>query len=152
MVHQLHKQQHLKANIESVWDFASSPKNLKIITPEYMNFKILSPHLPETMYPGMIISYTVSPVLNINMNWITEITQISYKKYFVDEQKSGPYSLWHHQHIFEEKNNGVLMTDIVTYKIPFGPLGDLVNKIYIRNKLETIFNYRYLVMERIFNS
>ncbi|MBJ05255.1 MAG: hypothetical protein CMP65_05095 [Flavobacteriales bacterium] len=152
MVHQLHKQQYLKANIESVWDFASSPKNLKIITPEYMNFKILSPNLPEKMYPGMIISYTVSPVLNINMNWITEITQISYKKYFVDEQKSGPYSLWHHQHIFEEKNNGVLMTDIVTYKIPFGPLGDLVNKIYIRNKLESIFNYRYLVMERIFNS
>jgi len=151
MVYQLFKKQHLNTSIEKAWDFASSPQNLKHITPSYMNFTITSNNLPEKIYPGMIISYNVSPVLNIKMNWVAEITQVKYKKFFIDEQKSGPYSLWHHQHIFEEKKDGILMTDIVTYKPPFGLLGDVANKLYIKRKLESIFNYRFNVMDHIFN-
>ena len=148
---QLKKTQLLNTDIDTIWDFASSPKNLKEITPDNMLFNITSEGLPEKMYPGMIITYEVSPLLNIKMKWVTEITQVVEKKFFIDEQRIGPYSLWHHQHFFEEKDEGVLMTDIVTYKPPFGLLGDIANSLFIEKQLEEIFQYRWDAMDKKFN-
>ncbi|HPE78290.1 MAG TPA: SRPBCC family protein [Draconibacterium sp.] len=147
---QLHKTQKIPATVDQVWDFISSPANLKIITPEYMRFNITSKLTNEKMYPGMIISYKVSPVLGIKMTWVTEITQVKEKEYFVDEQRVGPYSMWHHEHKIEPVEGGVLMTDIVSYKPPFGMLGSIANTLLIKKQLKEIFDFRTLAMEKIF--
>ncbi|MBF25919.1 MAG: hypothetical protein CMP49_05340 [Flavobacteriales bacterium] len=152
MIYQLVKEQFLEANIDEVWDFVSSPKNLKKITPEQMNFIITSNNLASKMYPGMIITYKVSPIFKIPMNWVTEITHMQKNKYFVDEQRVGPYKIWHHQHLFEIKDNGVLMTDIISYKLPLGLLGNLVHRLFIRKQLESIFSFRFDKMNQIFNN
>ncbi len=148
--YQLHEEQWLPAEIDEVWDFISSPGNLKVITPDYMGFDITSVGLPEKMYPGMIISYKVSPLLGIKMTWVTEITQVREKEFFVDEQRVGPYAMWHHQHHIKPHENGVLMTDIVTYQPPLGPIGAIANSLVIRKQLSEIFNYRRTAMERQF--
>ena len=139
---QLQQEQKIPASLDVVWDFIRSPKNLKEITPDYMGFDITTPDLPNEMYPGMIISYQVRPLLNIPTTWVTEITQVRDKQFFIDEQRVGPYKLWHHQHFVEEVPGGVLMKDIVTYEPPFGMIGALANKFLIRNKLNEIFEYR----------
>ena len=142
--YQLVKEQKIPASINDVWDFISSPRNLKDITPDYMGFDITSRDLPEKMYPGMIITYKVSPVLGIKITWVTEITHVRDKEYFVDEQRIGPYDLWHHQHQIVPVNGGVSMTDIVTYRPTFGFLGK------IANKLKEIFDYRETAIEKRF--
>ena len=148
--YQLLKKQFVPATIEEVWDFISSPKNLKEITPDYMGFDITSENLPDKMYAGMIITYKVRPVAGIPMTWITEITHVEEKRYFVDEQRVGPYALWHHQHIIEPHGNGVMMTDIVSYKPPLGFLGSIANALFIRSRLEVIFAYREKALKKRF--
>ena len=148
--YQLHTTQKIPASIDQVWDFISSPANLKKITPEYMGFNITSKLLSEKMYPGMIISYKVSPVLGIKMTWVTEITQVKEKEYFVDEQRVGPYSMWHHEHKIEPIEGGVLMTDIVSYKPPFGILGSIANTLLIKKQLKQIFDFRTVAVEKMF--
>jgi ligand-binding SRPBCC domain-containing protein len=148
--YQLHKTQKIPATIEQVWDFISSPANLKKITPESMGFNITSKMLSEKMYPGMIISYKVSPVFGIKMTWVTEITHVKEKEYFVDEQRVGPYSMWHHEHKIEAIEGGVLMTDIVSYKPPFGFLGSIANSVLIKKQLKEIFDYRIIAVEKLF--
>ena len=144
--------QYLNTDLKSIWEFASSPKNLKKITPNYMLFNITS-NIKNKIYPGMIISYNVAPILNIKLNWVTEITHVIENEYFIDEQRIGPYSLWHHQHLFEsEGDNKVKMTDIVTYKPPFGLIGRIANTLFIKKQLESIFEYRRFKMDQIFNS
>jgi len=152
MIYQLKREQFLQSNIDDVWSFVSSPKNLPRITPNYMNFKITSKDLSEKMYPGMLISYTVTPVLGLPMSWLTEITQVEEKKFFIDEQRDGPYSIWHHQHFIESHKDGVLMKDIVTYKLPLGFLGRLAHWLFVKRQLNSIFNYRFIQMEKIFNN
>ena len=152
MIYQLKREQILKSDIETIWNFVSSPKNLPRITPTYMNFNITSKDLKDDMYPGMLISYTVTPVLGIPMSWLTEITHVSDKKYFVDEQRYGPYAMWHHQHFIEPHKDGILMTDIVTYKMPLGILGRIAHWLFVKRQLNSIFNYRFQKMEEIFNS
>jgi ligand-binding SRPBCC domain-containing protein len=148
--YQLRKQQFISAPVRAVWDFISSPHNLKVITPEYMGFEITSESLPGKMYPGMIIPYTVKPLLGIKMVWVTEITHIEEMKYFIDEQRIGPYSMWHHQHFIESSGEGVLMTDIVTYSPPLGFIGALLNHLFIRKKLDSIFSYRSTILQEHF--
>lgn len=148
--YQFKKQQKINTSIDKVWDFISSPANLKEITPDYMGFDIISEDLPEKMYAGMIISYMVSPILGLKTNWVTEITQIRDKEYFIDEQRVGPYALWHHQHIIEPIKYGVLMTDIVSYQPPLGILGAIANTLIIRNKLKEIFDYRTKAVDERF--
>lgn len=148
--YQLHKKQKVNASLEEVWDFISSPANLKEITPDYMGFDITSKDLPEKMYAGMIISYKVSPLLGLKMSWVTEITHVEELKFFVDEQRIGPYSIWHHQHHIKPINNGVLMTDIVTYQPPFGILGAIANSLIIEKQLKEIFDYRTIAVEKRF--
>ena len=151
MYYQLHKEQKLNAKISDVWNFAVSPKNLQRITPDKMGFEITSKNSEEKIYPGMIITYKVSPILNIKMNWVTEITQVKENNFFIDEQRLGPYKMWHHQHIFIDNEDHVLMKDIVTYIPPFGLLGDMANKLFIKRQLNEIFNYRFVEMNKIFN-
>ena len=148
--YQLRKEQFIPASLDEVWDFVSRPSNLKQITPEHMGFDITSEDLPDKMYPGMIITYNVKPLFGIKMRWVTEITQVEEKRYFVDEQRSGPYSMWHHQHILEEVEGGVLMKDIVSYKPPMGFLGAIANRVMIRRQLEAIFDFRIKALEKKF--
>jgi len=145
--YQLHRKQFLSVPAEKLWDFISSPGNLKKITPPDMGFDITSPELPDKMYAGMIISYRVSPFVGLNTTWVTEITHVEEMRYFVDEQRVGPYAMWHHQHILEQQEGGVMMTDIVTYRPPFGILGRIANTLLIRRRLDQIFAYREKVME-----
>jgi ligand-binding SRPBCC domain-containing protein len=144
--YQFKREQFIHATIDEVWDFISSPKNLKEITPDYMGFDITSESTPEKMYPGMIIAYKVKPVLGIKTTWVTEITEVEDRSYFIDEQRVGPYKMWHHEHFIEEKDGGVLMKDIVSYQPPFGFLGNLANTLIIRKKLKEIFEYRKFVL------
>lgn len=133
--------QFVPASLDLVWDFFSSPSNLSKITPPEMGFIITSPKQAE-MYPGMFITYKVSPALGIKLNWITEITQINEKVFFIDEQRKGPYSIWHHEHHFREVDGGVEMHDILYYSIPFGFLCSIADMVFVRNKVRRIFEYR----------
>jgi ligand-binding SRPBCC domain-containing protein len=146
--YQFKKELKINASVDEIWDFISSPRNLKEITPDYMGFDIITKELPEKMYPGMIISYKVKPLPGMKTTWVTEITHVKDKEYFVDEQRVGPYSIWHHEHFIKAIPNGVLMTDIVSYKPPFGFLGSVANQLVIRKKLNEIFNYRTKAIER----
>jgi len=150
MYYQFTREQKIKASIKEVWKFASTPKNLQKITPNYMLFKIMSNNFNDSIYPGMIIAYKVAPILNIKINWVAEITQVKKYNFFIDEQRFGPYKLWHHQHFFEEKEDYVLMRDIVTYAPPFGLLGWFANKLIIKRKLDEIFDYRFNAIKNIF--
>jgi ligand-binding SRPBCC domain-containing protein len=150
--YQFKQEQILKASLEEVWDFISSPQNLKKITPEYMGFEVKTTSIKEKMFPGLIIGYKVSPLFNIKMDWLTEITHVKEMEFFVDEQRIGPYALWHHLHHIQDTDQGVLMKDIVTYQPPFGILGDIANKIIIEKKLSEIFKYRHQILETTFNS
>jgi len=148
--YQLKAVQKIPATQEEVWDFISSPANLKEITPAYMGFDITSEDLEDKMYPGMMISYRVSPLLGLKMTWVTEITQVREESYFVDEQRVGPYALWHHEHFLEPMPGGVLMKDIVTYSPPFGFLGAIAKRLFIGKKLNEIFDYRVEALEKKF--
>lgn len=148
-MYQFKRTQLVKTDIQTCWDFFSSPKNLKKITPEYMGFDVLL-DIPEKMYPGLMIEYTVKPVFSIPMKWITEITHVEPLKFFVDEQRKGPYKIWHHEHHFEVVDGGVLMTDIVSYELPMGFLGRMVHPFIIEKKLKEIFDYRFKVVEEYF--
>ncbi len=149
-LYQFYRKQTLDTSIEELWDFISSPKNLKKITPTYMGFDITSSYLPEKMYQGMMISYKVSPLPGFKSNWVTEITHVNDKVYFVDEQRSGPYKIWHHEHRLIPKPKGVLMTDLITYQPPFGFLGAIANKLTIENKLNEIFDFRKVKLNELF--
>jgi ligand-binding SRPBCC domain-containing protein len=148
-IYRLHKTQKLPITLDKAWDFLSDPKNLKTITPDYMGFEILS-GADRPMYAGQIIQYIVTPVLGIKTKWVTEITHRVDKHYFVDEQRFGPYALWHHKHFIKEIDGGVEMEDIIDYKVPFGILGQLAHPIIVKPKLEEIFNYRTEKLEAIF--
>jgi ligand-binding SRPBCC domain-containing protein len=148
--YQFEQSQKIPSNIDAVWDFISSPENLKEITPQYLGFEVTNNGGSLKMYPGMIITYKVSPLFGIKLNWMTEITQVKDKEYFVDEQRVGPYNLWHHQHKLEVIAGGVLMKDIVTYQPPFGFLGAIANTFIIKNKLKEIFDYRTIAVENKF--
>lgn len=148
--YQFYREQIVNTSIDELWDFISSPQNLKKITPVYMGFDILSQNLPDKIYEGMIISYLVKPVFGIKTNWVSEITHVKEKEYFVDEQRVGPYVMWHHQHIIKPQGNKVLMKDIVSYQPPFALLGRIANKLMIESKLNEIFDYRTMILETIF--
>jgi ligand-binding SRPBCC domain-containing protein len=143
-------EQALPISLQEAWDFISSPHNLKVITPDYMKFEVTNEAFSENMYPGMVITYKVRPLFNIPLNWCTEITHVNHLHYFVDEQRFGPYSFWHHQHHIKEVDGGVLMTDIVHYKIPFGWLGDIANFLFIKSQLNQIFDYRFKKLNSLF--
>lgn len=142
-VYTLHSTQDIPVSMEEAWSFFSSPANLAKITPPHLGFNIISQFHGSSMYPGQVIEYTVSPILGIPLYWMTEITHVENGKYFVDEQRFGPYALWHHQHHFTSIEGGVRMEDIVHYKIPFGFLGDMAQSLFVRKQLKSIFDFRF---------
>lgn len=140
-IYTLHSHQKLPISLKKAWDFLSDPKNLKIITPDYMGFEILS-GADRPMFEGQLIQYIVTPVAGIKTKWVTEITHVKDQEFFVDEQRFGPYSLWHHKHFLHEIAGGVEMEDVVDYKLPFGVLGRVAHPFIVKKKLQEIFNYR----------
>lgn len=142
--------QTIPISLDEAWDFFSSPANLEKITPAGLGFRIISKHHGDKMYPGQIIEYKVRPLLGIPLFWMTEITHVEDRRYFVDEQRFGPYSLWHHQHHFKPVEGGVEMTDIVHYKLPGWFLGDIANSLLVKNQLKKIFDYRFRRVEEMF--
>lgn len=144
----LKREQLIKRDIDTVWEFFSNPRNLKIITPPYMGFDIIN-EIPEKMYEGLIIEYRVAPLFNIPLKWVSEITHIREKEYFIDEQKVGPYKLWHHTHIFIQREDGILMKDIVHYEVPLMPFSYIILPV-VMNRLDEIFDYRYEKIKELF--
>ena len=148
-IFKIHTKQHLPITIEEGWSFLSNPKNLSTITPDYMKFKITDCDL-RSVYQGQIIQYIVRPIMNIPLKWVTEITHVVHEKYFVDEQRFGPYSLWHHKHFIKEIENGIEMEDVIHYKIPGGIFGEFLNSLFISKQLNEIFEYRKNKLIKIF--
>jgi len=150
-VYTLKRVQRLPVPLEQAWDFFCSPDNLSKITPEYMSFRVTSdPDFLQKIYAGQVITYTVKPLLGIPLFWMTEITHVEPGAFFVDEQRVGPYALWHHQHHFKAIAGGVEMTDLVHYKLPLGPLGNLANWLFVRAQLRQIFDFRWQKLEEAF--
>ena len=142
--------QQIPISLDEAWKYFSNPNNLETITPDNISFKTISQYHGDTMYAGQVIEYRMSPLLGIPLYWMTEITHIEDKKYFVDEQRFGPYSLWHHQHHFKAIDGGVEMTDIVHYKLPLWFLGDIANSLFVKKQLQQIFAYRFSKVEELF--
>jgi ligand-binding SRPBCC domain-containing protein len=146
----LEQKQVIHATVKEAWDFFSDPRNLNKITPPSMGFKILNEDLPEKIHAGMIIRYTVKPLLGIPMTWVTEILDVKEPEYFTDSQLSGPYSRWHHKHIFKPVDGGVEITDVVEYKVPLGFLGKIAEHLFVKRKVESIFAYRESILHKYF--
>ncbi len=150
-MYKFERTQFIKSDIGTVWDFMSSPKNLAIITPPHMNFTIVNGSKTfEEMYAGQIIEYNVSPALGIKLKWVTEITHVHNNNYFVDEQRFGPYTFWHHKHFIKEVKDGIEMVDIVHYIVPYGLIGRIINSLFLKHKLNEIFDYRFNKLNELF--
>ncbi len=148
-IYTLTAETELPITIEEAWEFFSSPGNLSVITPPRMAFVITSGET-EAMYPGQIITYKVSPIPLIRSNWVTEITQVEQGKFFVDEQRFGPYAMWHHEHHFVETKSGTLMKDKVSYKLPFGFVGKITHVLFVKKQLKSIFEFRERKLQQLF--
>ena len=142
MVKEFHGVQKLAMGVQEAWEFLSDPRNLATITPPSMEFAVLSEYLPEKMYPGLIIAYRVRPMLRLPLRWVTEITHVREPEYFVDEQRFGPYTFWHHKHFIRAIPGGVEMEDLIHYKVPGGPVGRWLAPWLVEPKLKEIFAYR----------
>lgn len=140
-VYCLRRRQVLPISLEQAWLFFSTPHHLEEITPAFLRFWITS-EVPEEIYSGLIITYRIAAVAGIPMNWVTEIKHVQAPTQFTDEQRLGPFRFWHHQHRFREVEGGIEMEDIVHYVMPFGWLGRLVHTLFIRTRLEAIFDFR----------
>ena len=150
-LYQLRAKQGFPISKDRAWKFLSDPKNLKVITPEHMGFNILS-GVERLMYPGQINQYKVSPFPGFTTKWVTEITHVKEGEYFVDEQRFGPYALWHHKHFINEIDGGIEMEDIIDYKIPLGVLGQIAHPILVKKQLKAIFNFREEKLNQLFGS
>jgi ligand-binding SRPBCC domain-containing protein len=148
-VYTLKTVQNLKISLDEAWSFFSDPNNLKKITPNHLGFHITN-DIPDKMHPGMLITYKLSPIKGFPVTWVTEITQVSEPNYFIDNQRFGPYSMWHHQHFFKEIEGGVEMIDLIHYVVPFGILGQIANSLFVRRQLNGIFAYRKKVLKELF--
>jgi len=146
----LERKQFIPVTLNEAWAFFSDPGNLSKITPPAMGFKITTPLLNGLFYPGMIIAYIVKPMFSIPVRWVTEITQVKKMEYFIDDQRVGPYKLWHHQHFFKEVEGGVEMTDIIDYQAPYGIIGRLTELLLINRMVKSIFDYRNNIILDIF--
>ena len=149
-VNSIKAMQKIPISLQQAWDFFSNPANLQSITPQDVDFKIITNLDGVKMYAGQIIEYKIKPLSGISFYWRTEITKVKDKEFFIDEQQKGPYKLWHHEHHFQSIDGGVLMTDIVQYKNPLGILGDLANWLFVKRKLRNVFEYRFKKIEELF--
>lgn len=150
MIKRIYQEQILPITLDQAWDFFATPKNLNEVTPKDLSFEILT-DLPEKMYEGLIIRYKIKPMLNIALDWCTEITHIKERFYFVDEQRQGPYKMWHHEHHFSEVDGGVLMKDILHYDVGKSIFGTIASALFVDKKVNEIFTYRKQVLAEYFN-
>ncbi|MGI9087510.1 MAG: SRPBCC family protein [Chthoniobacterales bacterium] len=151
-IYTLNRAQILPKSLDWCWSFFSDPRNLARITPPALGFKVKS-ELPAEVYPGLMIRYTVSPLFRIPVAWLTEITRVEKPHYFVDEQRIGPYRVWHHEHFFRAINSEETeVRDLVHYVPPFGPLGAILNRLMIRPQLEQIFDFREQTLTSLVSS
>lgn len=148
-MHKLKQEQFLPISLDDAWDFFATPRNLNEVTPEDMVFEITS-DLPDKMYEGLIITYRIRPMMNIPVNWCTEITHIKEKEFFVDDQRKGPYNIWHHEHHFKAVEGGVLMTDLLHYDIGKSIFGWIAGKLFVHRKVRQIFDFRFKALESLF--
>jgi ligand-binding SRPBCC domain-containing protein len=150
-IYQFRATQNLPITLQEAWDFIFSPYNLLLITPPGMSLEMISGATPgEPMYKGQLITYRVKPILGIAFKWVTEITYIEHLNHFIDEQRNGPYNLWHHEHFLKEIEGGVQMDDIITYKLPLGFLGNTAHSLFVKNKLVGLFDFRFKKLEEMF--
>lgn len=150
-IHTLQRKLIIPTTRKEAWDFFSDPRNLTKITPAGMGFRMITPDLPEHVYPGLMIEHRVSPLFGVPLSWLTEITHVREGEYFVDEQRVGPYAIWHHEHHFRDApGGGVEMEDRITYALPWGWLGNLVHPVLVRPQLEHIFDHRERAVRQIF--
>lgn len=150
-IYTLTTEQVLDVSLEKAWSFFSAPQNLEKITPSHMGFQITS-EVDKKAYAGQIITYKVGILPGVKSSWVTEITQVKDEQFFIDEQRFGPYKMWHHEHWFEEFSEGkTLMKDKISYKIPFGFLGHIAQSVFIKRQLKNIFEHRYSTLEKLFN-
>ncbi|WP_163715460.1 SRPBCC family protein [Mangrovibacterium lignilyticum] len=150
-IYTLETEQRLPISLAEAWAFFSSPENLCKMTPAHMKFEISSGR-PDSMYKGQMITYKLSPLPGIKTNWVTEITESVPPSFFVDEQRFGPYLMWHHEHFFQQETDGILMKDKVSYKLPFGLLGHLAHSFFVKRQLKQIFEFRTKTLESLFIS
>ena len=146
---QLHTKQGLRISTAEAWDFLSNPANLAAITPDNMSFEILA-GASMPMFKGQIIQYKVSPFPGFKTRWVTEITHLKSGEYFVDEQRFGPYALWHHKHFIKSHENGVIMEDLIDYKLPMGILGQAMHGVFVQKQLQKVFQFRYDKLKSLF--
>jgi len=143
------QEQFLPITLDEAWHFFATPRNLNEVTPTNMVFEIIS-EIPDTMYEGLLIHYRLKPMLNIPISWCTEITHIEEKVYFVDEQRKGPYNIWHHEHHFKPVAHGVIMTDLLQYDIGKSFFGWIAGKLFVHKKVKGIFEYRQKALKTLF--
>lgn len=150
-IYTLKRTEFLPVSIETAWDFFSNPNNLPKITPPELNLRMTS-EAEEKIYPGMIITYTVTPIPFFTSAWTTEITQVDPPHYFVDEQRFGPYKFWHHKHFFAQDGEQTQVRDLIHYSLPFDPIGRLANPLLVNKKLDSIFSYRSACFRELFGN
>ncbi len=147
----LHTVQRLPIQIEEAWDFFTSPKNLRLITPPWLDFRLISDP-PEYMHPGTIVASEIRPLPGISLKWISEITHIRPPHFYITEQRFGPFKMWHHEHHFRAHEEGIEVEDIVMYGLYLGPIGALAHDVYVRKKLHEVFTFRAQAIEQRFGS
>ena len=151
-IFELHEEQWLPTTMENAWKFFSSPDNLAVITPPDLDFVVTSKSLAPEIFAGMVIRYYLRPLFGIRVTWETEIRMVRKPFEFIDVQAKGPYKLWEHHHTFAEKDGGVLVTDHVRYALPFGMLGNIAQKVLVKNRLKKIFDFRKKTLSEIFKA
>lgn len=149
-LYKIQQVQNVPISIEEAWAFFSSPANLAQLTPKEIGFEITSDLGDGEMYPGQILTYNVRPIGGIKMAWATQILQIQKGKHFIDDQLTGPYKIWHHQHHFKAIKGGTEIKDIVHYALPWFAFGPIGHALVVKGKLKEIFDYRTKQVEQIF--
>jgi ligand-binding SRPBCC domain-containing protein len=151
MIHRLVREQEVWGDPAEIWEFFASPHNLDTLTPSSLSFQIVGDVAPR-MFPGQMIEYRIGVLPGVRTRWLTEITHVREEEFFVDEQRIGPYRIWHHEHHFRPRadGRGVTMLDRVTYEVGWGPLGDAIHALWIGRQLTTIFDYRRRRVDELF--
>lgn len=148
-IHSFKQKQLLHISHDQAWAFFANPQNLTKLTPEWMQLTLLS-EAPQMMYEGMIITQQIKPILGIPLTWVTEITRIKERSYFIDEQRIGPYRFWHHEHRLRETPTGIEIIDTLHYALPFGIFGEIAHQIAVKRKIAEVFAFRYEALEKLF--
>ena len=152
MIYTFKNTQLIKCDLMTVWKFFSNPKNINGLTPKKMHFRTITKNLPDQIHEKMVIVYHVSPLFSIPLKWVTTIISVVPNQSFIDIQQRGPFKKWHHLHTFTETKDGVLMTDLVTYELPFGIIGDLTHNILVKKEIEKLFQYRTHIIHTYFKN